>query len=78
MKSNGRHYLEMDQLSLTLIYSAKSSSNSGGVLESSGQADSKTVPGFDDWSRFKGVIEQNKISNFFCHYCIFLESKSQN
>ena len=41
----------------------------GGVLESSGQADSKTVPGFDDWPRFEGVIEQNKISHSFCHYC---------
>ena len=35
---------------------------SGTVLESSGRADSKTVPGFDNWPRFVGVIEQNKIS----------------
>ena len=34
---------------------------SGTVLESSGQADSKTVPGFDNRPRFVGVIEQNKI-----------------
>ena len=42
---------------------------SGTVLESSGWADSKTVPGFDKWPRFVGVIEQNKISNSLCHYC---------
>ena len=35
---------------------------SGTVLESSGRADSKTVPGFDNQPRFVGVIEQNKIS----------------
>ena len=35
---------------------------SGTVLESSGQADLKTVPGFDNWPKFEGVIEQNKIS----------------
>ena len=35
---------------------------SGTVLESSGQADSKTVPGFDVWTKFEGVIEQNTIS----------------
>ena len=43
---------------------------SGTVLESSGRADSNTVHGFDNWPRFVGVIEQNKISNSFCHYCI--------
>ena len=32
------------------------------VSESSGRADSETVPGFDNWPRFVGVIEQNKIS----------------
>ena len=37
-------------------------SKSGTVLESSGRADSKTIPGFDNWPRFVGVIEQNKIS----------------
>ena len=41
-------------------------------MESSGQADSKTVPGFDNWPRFVGVIGQNKISNSLCHYCIWL------
>ena len=35
---------------------------SGTVLESSGRADSKTVPGFDNWPKIEGVIEQNKIS----------------
>ena len=43
---------------------------SGTVLESSGRADFRTVPGFDNWPRFVGVIEQNKISDSFCHYCI--------
>ena len=33
----------------------------GTVLESSGRADSKTVPGFDNRPRFVGVIKQNKI-----------------
>ena len=33
----------------------------GSVLESSGQADFQNVPGFDNWTRFAGVIEQNKI-----------------
>ena len=33
----------------------------GTVLESSWRADSKTVPGFDNWPRFVGVIKQNKI-----------------
>ena len=42
----------------------------GGVLKMSGPADFKSVPGFDNWPRFIGVIEQNKISNSFCHYCI--------
>ena len=32
----------------------------GTVLE--GRADSESVPGFDNWPRFVGVIEQNKIS----------------
>ena len=39
-------------------------------MESSGRADSKTVPGFDNWPRFVGVIEQNKISDSFDKYCI--------
>ena len=30
---------------------------SGTVLESSGRADSKTVPVFDNWPKFGGVIE---------------------
>ena len=30
----------------------------GTVLESSEQADSKTVPGFDNWPKFVRVIEQ--------------------
>ena len=49
---------------------------SGTVLESSGRADSKTVPGFDNWPRFVGVIEQNKIQRTYEHDCIlelFLE-----
>ena len=43
----------------------------GGVLKTSGPADSKSFPGFDNWTRFVGVIKQNKISNSFCHYCIY-------
>ena len=43
---------------------------SGTVLEPSGQADSKTVPGFDNWPRFVGVIEQNKIQRTYEHDCI--------
>ena len=42
----------------------------GTVIESSGQADFRTVPGFDNWPIFVGVIEQNKILDSFCHYCI--------
>ena len=42
----------------------------GGVLKRSGHADSKTVPGFYNWPRFEGVIEQNKISNYYENYCI--------
>ena len=34
---------------------------SGTVLESSGHADYKTVPAFDNWPIFVGIIEQNKI-----------------
>ena len=44
---------------------------SGTVLESSGQADSKTVPGFDNRPRFVGVIEQNKIQRTYEHDCIW-------
>ena len=40
-------------------------------MEFSGQADFRTVPGFDNWPRFVGVIEQNKISDSFCHYCMY-------
>ena len=41
----------------------------GGVLKTSGPADFKSVPGFENWPRFVGVIEQNKISQTFFHYC---------
>ena len=36
----------------------------------SGPADFKSVPGFDNWPRFVGVIEQNKISDSYENYCI--------
>ena len=49
---------------------------SGTVLESSGRADSKTVPGFDNWPRFVGVIEQNKIQRTYEHDCIRNESET--
>ena len=42
----------------------------GGVLKMSGPAVFKYVPGFDNWPRFVGVIEQNKISNSYDNYCI--------
>ena len=44
----------------------------GGVLKMSGPADSKSVPGFENWPRFAWVIEQNKISQTFFHYCTIL------
>ena len=43
----------------------------GGVLKTSGPADSKSVPGFDNGPRFVGVIEQNRISNSYENYCTF-------
>ena len=42
----------------------------GGVLKTSGPADSKSVPGFNNWQRFVGEIEQNKISDSYENYCI--------
>ena len=33
----------------------------GLVLEFSGRVDFETIPGFDNWPRFAGVIEQNKV-----------------
>ena len=42
----------------------------GVVLKMSGQADFKYAHGFENLPRFVGVIEQNKISNSLCHYCI--------
>ena len=36
----------------------------------SGPADFKSAPGFENQPRFVGVIEQNKISQTFFHYCI--------
>ena len=33
----------------------------GGVLKLAGPVDFKYVPGFENWPRFMGVIEQNKI-----------------
>ena len=40
----------------------------GGVVRSSGTADSKSS--FENWPRFMGVIEQNKIQQTYCHHCI--------
>ena len=42
----------------------------GGVLKTSGPPVFKSVPGFDNWPRFVGVIEQNKIQQTFHHDCI--------
>ena len=41
----------------------------GGVLKTSGTADSESVPGFKNWPRFVGVIEQNKIRRTYFHHC---------
>ena len=38
----------------------------------SGPADFKSVPGFDNWPRFVGVIEQNKISDSFDKYLLYI------
>ena len=40
-------------------------------MESSGQVDFRTVPGFDNWPRFVGVIEQNKIQRTYEHDCMW-------
>ena len=45
------------------------------VLKMSGPADFKSVPGFENWPRFGGVIEQNKICNSFCQYCIRMDRR---
>ena len=36
----------------------------------SGTADFKSLPGFENWPRFVGVIKQNKICKTLCQYCI--------
>ena len=41
-------------------------------MKTSGPADFKSAPGFENQPRFVGVIEQNKISQTFFHYCIRL------
>ena len=46
--------------------------HSGGVLESSGTAQSNDAPSFHVWARFMGVNKQNKISISFAKYCIFI------
>ena len=62
---------DSNHLSLTSNISAKTWSNwtCRGCFETSGPADSKSVPGFDNWPRFVGVIELNKISNSYENYC---------
>ena len=42
------------------------------VLESARPEDSKTVPDFDNRPRFVGDIEQNKISDFYEKYCMYV------
>ena len=44
----------------------------GGVLETSGPADSKTDTGFEICPRFWGVIGQNKIQRTYDHDCIYV------
>ena len=46
-------------------------------MKSSGPADFKTDPGFENRPRFVGVIEQNKIQQTFPHDCINTELKIQ-
>ena len=46
----------------------------GGVLKTSGPADFKSVPGFENWPRFEGVIGQNKIQQTYDHDCISIRS----
>ena len=41
----------------------------GGVLKTSGPANFKPLPCFDNWPRFVGVTEQNKIMDSFDKYC---------
>ena len=50
----------------------------GGFLIMSGPADFKYVHGFENWTRFGGVIEQNKIWQTFGHHCINLKTKLFN
>ena len=40
-------------------------------MKTSGPADFKSAPGFENQPRVVGVIEQNKISQTFFHYCMF-------
>ena len=42
----------------------------GRVLKTSGLADSKFIPGIDNWTRYIGITKQNKISNCNENYCI--------
>ena len=44
----------------------------GGVLKTSGPGDFKSNPGFENWPRFVGVLEQNKILNSLSQYCIHI------
>ena len=45
-------------------------------MESSGQADSKSVPGFENWPRFAWVIAKNKILDSFDKYCMIYVCQS--
>ena len=62
---------EWYHVSLTSNISAKTWSNwtCRGILKTSGPAYFKSVPGYENWPRFGGVIEQNKIFNSLCQYC---------
>ena len=68
---------EWDHMSLTSNISAKTWSNwtCRGVLKMSGPAVFKSVPGFENWPRFVGVIEQNKIYQTYDHLCTYLYIK---
>ena len=49
----------------------------GGVLKTSGPADFKSVPGYENWPRVVGEIDQNKICNSFCQHCISIYQCSE-
>ena len=64
---------EWHHVSLTSNISAKI----GDVFKTSGPADFKSVPGYENWPRVVGEIDQNKICNSFCQHCISIYQCSE-